>query len=48
VHAAFAVETPKVNAVLKISELERFISTLPQSVPVTVKPKEDALVIAPK
>ena len=48
VHAAFAVEAPKVNAVLKISELERFISTLSQSVPVTVKPKEDALVIAPK
>lgn len=48
VHAAFAAETPKVNAVLKISELERFISTLPQSVPVTVKPKQDALVIAPK
>jgi transmembrane sensor len=48
VHAAFAAETPKVNAVLKISELERFISTLPQSVPVTVKPKQDAMVIAPK
>ncbi|WP_029148245.1 FecR domain-containing protein [Methylophilus sp. 5] len=43
----FGDHTPKVNAVLKIAELENFIQTLPQSVPVTLKRKDDALMIEP-
>lgn len=43
----FGDHTPKVNAVLKIAEVEDFIQTLPQSVPVTLKRKDDALVIEP-
>lgn len=41
-------QTPKVNAVLKVSELEAFVQTLPRSVPVTLKHQPDALVIEPR
>jgi transmembrane sensor len=43
----FGDRTPQVNAVLKVSELEDFVQTLPRSVPVTLKHKQDALVIEP-
>lgn len=49
VKALFAGDqTPKVNAVLKVSELEDFIQTLPRSVPVVLKNKQGALVIESK
>lgn len=48
VTAAFSGDhTPKVNAVLKTVEIEDFIRTLPRSVPVTVKTRENKLVIEP-
>ncbi|WP_024929553.1 FecR domain-containing protein [Methylophilus sp. OH31] len=43
----FGNQTPKVNAVLKVAEVESFIQTLPQSVPVMLKRTDDALVIEP-
>jgi len=43
----FGEQTPKVNAVLKIAELESFVKTLPQSVPVTLQRKDQALLIEP-
>lgn len=43
----FGDHTPKVNAVLKTAEIEDFIHTLPRSVPVTLKTRENALVIEP-
>ncbi len=43
----FGNQTPKVNAVLNVAELESFIQTLPQSVPVTLKRTHEALVIEP-
>jgi transmembrane sensor len=43
----FGDHTPKVNAVLKVAEVEDFVQTLPQSVPVTLKHQGDALVIQP-
>lgn len=48
VKAVFAGEqTPKVNAVLKVSEVESFIQTLPQSVPVALQRRDDVLMLAP-
>lgn len=44
----FGAQTPKVNAVVKVAEVESFIQTLPQSVPVTLKRKDNALQIEPK
>lgn len=43
----FGDQTPKVNAVLKVSEVESFIQTLPQSVPVALQHRGDTLVLAP-
>lgn len=48
VKAASAGSTPQVNAVLNITEIESFIKTLPQSVPVTLKRTPEALVIQAK
>ncbi|MFD1122063.1 FecR family protein [Methylophilus flavus] len=48
VTASFAGEhTPKVNAVLKTVEIEDFIRTLPRSVPVALKTRDNKLVIEP-
>jgi len=48
VKAMFASEqTPKVNAVLKVTEVENFIQTLPQSVPVALQRRDDMLMLAP-
>lgn len=48
VKAMFAGEqTPKVNAVLKAAEVESFIQTLPQSVPVALQRRDDVLMLAP-
>lgn len=40
-------DSPRVNAVLKVSELEDFIQTLPRSVPVMLENRQDQLVIKP-
>lgn len=48
VKATFAGEqTPKVNAVIKVTEVENFIQTLPQSVPVALQRRDDVLMLAP-
>lgn len=48
VKATFAGEqTPKVNAVLKVTEVESFIQTLPQSVPVALQRRDDVLMLSP-
>jgi transmembrane sensor len=43
----FGDNTPKVNAVLKTVEIEGFIRTLPRTVPVVLKTRENKLVIEP-
>ncbi len=40
-------ESPHVNAVLKVPELEAFIQTLPRSVPVALENRQEQLVIRP-
>lgn len=43
----FGNNTPKINAVLKASEVDAFIRNLPSSVPVVLNRKPDGLVIEP-
>lgn len=43
----FGDETPKVNAVLKVADIEDFIQMLPNSVPVMLKNRPESLVIEP-